>query len=61
MKRKPHTPDEKAKLVKEALKGERTINEYYNHECMHQSLDYIILRKGSIIRVNKSFQGAVKH
>jgi len=27
MKLKPHTPDEKTKLIIEILKGERTINE----------------------------------
>ena len=27
MKRKPHTPDEKAKLVLEVLRGERPLNE----------------------------------
>ncbi len=29
MTRKQHTPEEKAKLVLEALRGERTINEMY--------------------------------
>lgn len=38
MKRKPHTADEKAKLVLEALQGESTINEIAAENGVHPSL-----------------------
>ena len=38
MKRNPHTPDEKAKLVLEALSGERTINEIASEHNVHPSM-----------------------
>lgn len=38
MKRKPHTPDEKAKLVIEVLKGERTINEIAAENEIHPNM-----------------------
>lgn len=38
MKRKPHTPDEKAKLVIEVLKGERTINEIASEHGIHPNM-----------------------
>ena len=38
MKRNPHTPDEKAKLVLEALRGERTINEIAVEHSVHPSM-----------------------
>lgn len=38
MKRNPHTPDEKAKLVLEALRGDRTINEIAAEHSVHPSM-----------------------
>ena len=38
MKRNPHTPDEKAKLVLEALREERTINEIAADNNVHPSM-----------------------
>ena len=38
MNRKPHTPDEKAKLVLEALQGERSINEIASEHNVHPSM-----------------------
>ena len=38
MKRNPHTPDEKAKLVLEALGGEKTINEIAAENNVHPSM-----------------------
>lgn len=38
MKRKPHTPDEKAKLVIEVLKGERTLNEIASANGIHPNM-----------------------
>ena len=38
MNRKPHTPDEKAKLVLEVLQGERTINEIASEHNVHPSM-----------------------
>lgn len=38
MKRKPHTPDEKAKLVLEVLKGERMINEIASANDIHPNM-----------------------
>jgi len=38
MKRKPHTPDEKAKLVIEVLRGERTINEIAAENEIHPNM-----------------------
>lgn len=38
MKRKPHTPEEKAKLVIEAFKGERTINEIASANGIHPNM-----------------------
>ncbi len=38
MKRNPHTPDKKAKLVLEALSGERTINEIASEHNAHPSM-----------------------
>lgn len=35
MKRKPHTPDEKAKLVLEILRGERPLNETASENGVH--------------------------
>lgn len=38
MKRKPHTPEEKAKLVIEVLKGERTLNEIASEHEIHPNM-----------------------
>ena len=38
MKRNPHTPDEKAKLVLEVLRGEQTINEIAADNNVHPSM-----------------------
>jgi len=38
MKRKPHTPDEKAKLVLEVLKGERGLNEIASQHDIHPNM-----------------------
>lgn len=38
MARKQHTPEEKAKLVLEALKGERTINEIASENNIHPNM-----------------------
>lgn len=38
MKRKPHTPEEKAKLVIEVLKGERTLNEIATEHEIHPNM-----------------------
>ena len=38
MKRKPHTPDEKAKLVLEVLRGERPLNEIASENGIHPNM-----------------------
>lgn len=38
MAKKQHTPDEKAKLVLEALRGERTINEIASEHNIHPNM-----------------------
>ncbi|TCS81417.1 transposase [Pectinatus cerevisiiphilus] len=38
MKRNPHTPNEKAKLVLEVLKGERTLNEIASEHSIHPNM-----------------------
>lgn len=38
MKRKPHTPDEKTKLVLEVLKGEKTLNEIASEHDIHPNM-----------------------
>lgn len=38
MKRKPHTPDEKAKLVLEVLRGERLLNEIASENEIHPNM-----------------------
>ena len=38
MKRKAHTPDEKAKMVLEVLRGERTINEIASEHGVHPNM-----------------------
>lgn len=38
MARKQHTPEEKAKLVLEALRGERTINEIASENNIHPNM-----------------------
>ncbi len=38
MKRKPHTPDEKAKLVLEVLRGERALNEIASENGIHPNM-----------------------
>ena len=38
MNRKQHTPDEKARLVLEALRGERTINEIASSNNIHPNV-----------------------
>jgi transposase-like protein len=38
MKRKPHTPEEKAKMVIEILKGERTLNEIASEHEIHPNM-----------------------
>jgi transposase-like protein len=38
MKRTPHTPDAKAKLVLEVLQGERTLNEIASANNIHPTL-----------------------
>lgn len=38
MKRKPHTPDEKARLVIEVLRGERTMNEIAAENEVHPNM-----------------------
>jgi len=38
VKRTPHTPDEKAKLVLEVLQGERTVNEIAAENSVHPSM-----------------------
>ncbi len=38
MARKQHTPDEKARLVLEALRGERTINEIASENNIHPNM-----------------------
>ncbi len=38
MKKKQHTPDEKSRLVIEALRGERTINEIASENNVHPNL-----------------------
>ena len=38
MKRNPHTPDEKAKVVLEALRGEQTINEIAAAHGIHPNV-----------------------
>ena len=38
MKRNPHTPNEKAKLVLEVLKGERTLNEIASEHGIHPNM-----------------------
>ena len=38
MKRNPHTPNEKAKLVLEVLKGERTLNEIASEYGVHPNM-----------------------
>ena len=38
MKRKPHTPDEKAKLVLEILRGERPLNETASENGVHPNM-----------------------
>ena len=38
MKRNAHTPDEKAKMVLEVLRGERTINEIASEHGVHPNM-----------------------
>ena len=38
MKRNAHTPDEKAKMVLEALRGERTVNEIASAHNIHPNM-----------------------
>jgi len=38
MKRNLHTPNEKAKLVLEVLKGERTLNEIASEHGIHPNI-----------------------